>query len=78
MQIQIPAMRSISKVNGKSLEGPAALLLSGLLLPLASIRRGPEQARLRLDFANPILYAIGTGMSYAASFHDVTTGNNLL
>jgi uncharacterized repeat protein (TIGR01451 family) len=30
-----------------------------------------------LGFANPILYAIGTGMSYATNFHDVTTGNNL-
>ena len=31
-----------------------------------------------LGFANPILYAIGKGASYASNFHDVTTGNNLL
>jgi uncharacterized repeat protein (TIGR01451 family) len=30
-----------------------------------------------LGFANPILYAIGNGMSYTTDFHDVTTGNNL-
>ncbi len=30
-----------------------------------------------LGFANPILYAIASGMSYGADFHDVTTGNNL-
>ncbi|HEY2810504.1 MAG TPA: protease pro-enzyme activation domain-containing protein [Rhabdochlamydiaceae bacterium] len=30
-----------------------------------------------LGFANPLLYAIGLGSSYAANFHDVTTGNNL-
>jgi uncharacterized repeat protein (TIGR01451 family) len=29
-----------------------------------------------LGFANPILYAIASGMSYATDFHDVTTGNN--
>ncbi len=30
-----------------------------------------------LGFANPALYAIGVGASYAASFHDVLSGNNL-
>ncbi len=30
-----------------------------------------------LGFANPTLYAIGTGSSYSTNFHDVTTGNNL-
>lgn len=30
-----------------------------------------------LGFANPLLYAIGVGSSYAADFHDVTSGNNL-
>ncbi len=30
-----------------------------------------------LGFANPRLYAIANGMSYAMDFHDVTTGNNL-
>lgn len=30
-----------------------------------------------LGFANPVLYAIGAGSSYAADFHDVTSGNNL-
>jgi kumamolisin len=30
-----------------------------------------------LGFANPKLYAIGTGMAYTTDFHDVTTGNNL-
>lgn len=31
-----------------------------------------------LGFANPPLYAIASGASYAADFHDVTTGNNLV
>jgi kumamolisin len=30
-----------------------------------------------LGFANPSLYSIGTGSSYAANFHDILTGNNL-
>ena len=30
-----------------------------------------------LGFANPLLYTIGTGSSYSANFHDVTSGNNL-
>lgn len=30
-----------------------------------------------LGFANPLLYAIGMGGSYAANFHDITSGNNL-
>ncbi len=30
-----------------------------------------------LGFANPILYALASGISYTANFHDVTTGNNL-
>lgn len=30
-----------------------------------------------LGFANPLLYAIGMGASYAANFHDITSGNNL-
>ena len=29
-----------------------------------------------LGFLNPALYAIGKGASYAANFHDVTSGNN--
>lgn len=30
-----------------------------------------------LGFANPVLYSLASGTSYAADFHDVTTGNNL-
>lgn len=30
-----------------------------------------------LGFANPVYYAIGTGSSYAADFHDVADGDNL-
>lgn len=29
-----------------------------------------------IGFINPVLYAIGSGPGYAASFHDITTGNN--
>jgi kumamolisin len=29
-----------------------------------------------LGFANPLLYAIGVGSSYAVDFHDITVGNN--
>ena len=29
-----------------------------------------------MGFLNPALYALGTGASYTADFHDVTTGNN--
>lgn len=36
-----------------------------------------ETKRPALGFANPILYALANGVSYATDFHDVTTGNNL-
>jgi subtilase family serine protease len=29
-----------------------------------------------VGFANPAIYAIGTGTSYASDFHDITVGNN--
>jgi subtilase family serine protease len=29
-----------------------------------------------IGFANPALYAIGTGTNYSSCFHDITTGNN--
>ena len=29
-----------------------------------------------VGFINPAIYAIGTGTTYATSFHDITTGNN--
>jgi hypothetical protein len=29
-----------------------------------------------VGFINPAIYAIGTGTTYSASFHDITTGNN--
>ena len=30
-----------------------------------------------VGFINPAIYTIGTGTTYAASFHDITTGNNI-
>jgi kumamolisin len=36
-----------------------------------------EAQKPALGFANPILYALASGASYATDFHDVTTGNNL-
>ena len=30
----------------------------------------------RIGFANPAIYAAGTGSAYASAFHDITTGNN--
>ena len=41
-----------------------------------------NQARLNngmgvIGFANPSLYALGTGPTYGSDFHDITTGDNI-
>jgi hypothetical protein len=39
-------------------------------------QQGAINGKLPVGFLNPAIYAIGTGTSYTACFHDITTGNN--
>jgi uncharacterized repeat protein (TIGR03803 family) len=39
-------------------------------------QQAAANGRSSVGFLNPVLYAIGQGGSYSASFHDITTGNN--
>ena len=39
-------------------------------------QQGTANGKSPAGFLNPALYAIGTGTSYSACFHDTTTGNN--
>jgi subtilase family serine protease len=39
-------------------------------------QKAVADGRPTLGFLNPALYALGTSLSYATLFHDVTTGNN--
>src|SRR5262249_8877619 len=39
-------------------------------------QRAVANGRPTIGFANPALYAIGTGANYTACFHDITIGNN--
>jgi hypothetical protein len=39
-------------------------------------QQGAAAGLAPIGFANPALYAIGKSADYAASFHDITTGNN--
>ncbi len=38
--------------------------------------QGAANGKSPVGFLNPALYAIGTGTSYTACFHDITSGNN--
>jgi subtilase family serine protease len=38
--------------------------------------QGALNQRSPVGFLNPALYGLGLGSSYAATFHDITTGNN--
>jgi uncharacterized repeat protein (TIGR01451 family) len=38
--------------------------------------QGAQNQRSPVGFLNPALYALGMGSSYAATFHDITVGNN--
>jgi len=39
-------------------------------------QRAVSNGRATVGFLNPALYALGSGTSYASTFHDITTGNN--
>jgi len=39
-------------------------------------QQAASNAKSRLGFLNPFLYAIGNGSNYALDFHDITTGSN--
>jgi len=39
-------------------------------------QKGAQQGKPPVGFINPVLYTIGKGSDYAASFRDVTVGNN--
>ena len=39
-------------------------------------QQGAANGKSPVGFLNPAIYTIGTGTTYAACFHDITTGNN--
>jgi hypothetical protein len=60
-----------SAVGGTSVASPLWAGLTALVNQQAA-----TNGHASLGFANPALYAIGKGASYASCFHDITTGNN--
>ncbi|MEY2427256.1 MAG: hypothetical protein QOJ40_141, partial [Verrucomicrobiota bacterium] len=60
-----------AKVGGTSAAAPLWAAFTALANQQAAINGKPS-----LGFLNPALYAVGKGPAFAASFHDITTGNN--
>jgi subtilase family serine protease len=59
------------EVGGTSCAAPLWAAFTALVNEQGAINQ-----RSSVGFLNPALYALGLGSSYAATFHDITTGNN--
>ncbi len=60
-----------SEVGGTSCAAPLWAAFTALVN-----EQGALNQRSPVGFLNPALYGLGLGSSYAATFHDITTGNN--
>ncbi len=58
-------------VSGTSVAAPLWAAFTALVN-----EQSAQLAQPPVGFLNPSLYALGRGTNYAASFHDITTGNN--
>jgi hypothetical protein len=63
--------RTVTDIGGTSCAAPLWAGFTALVNQQAGANAQPT-----VGFINPAIYAIGTGTTYAAGFHDITSGNN--